>query len=118
VKAGDVLTYTSWFDNSANNPANPDPSKTVRWGLQTFQEMHLGYFEYYVPGDKPGEGRSLRNVTARKQLEATFNRLDRNRDGFVTEEEAPQLWGAVKAADTNGDGRISLDEALKRFGGS
>ena len=34
----------------ANNPANPDPTQTVRWGKQTNDEMHLGYVEYYVPG--------------------------------------------------------------------
>jgi hypothetical protein len=38
---------------SNNNPANPDPNKTVRWGLQTFDEMLLEYVEDYVPsGDK------------------------------------------------------------------
>jgi hypothetical protein len=44
---------TGWFDNSANNPANPDPAKTVRWGPQTSDEMMLGYVEYYVPGEQP-----------------------------------------------------------------
>ena len=47
---GTQLVYTAWYDNSAGNPANPDPSKTVRWGPQTFEEMMLGYVEYYVPG--------------------------------------------------------------------
>jgi hypothetical protein len=30
------------FDNSANNPANPDPSKEVRWGDQSWEEMMVG----------------------------------------------------------------------------
>jgi peroxiredoxin len=47
---GTVLTFSAWYDNSAANPANPDPSKTVRWGQQTFDEMMLGYVEYYFPG--------------------------------------------------------------------
>jgi len=55
LSAGDTLVFTAWFDNSAANPANPDPTKTVRWGPQTFDEMHLGYVEYYVPGATPGE---------------------------------------------------------------
>ena len=29
----------SHFDNSANNPFNPDPSKEVRWGPQNWDEM-------------------------------------------------------------------------------
>ncbi len=50
---GSKLRATGWFDNSANNPANPDPTKTVRWGPQTFDEMMLGYVEYYLPDEKP-----------------------------------------------------------------
>jgi peroxiredoxin/mono/diheme cytochrome c family protein len=33
------------FDNSAKNPANPDPTTTVRWGDQTFEEMMIGYLD-------------------------------------------------------------------------
>ena len=54
LAAGDTLVFTAWYDNSAGNPANPDPSQVVRWGPQTFDEMHLGYVEYYVPGVAPG----------------------------------------------------------------
>ena len=49
---GTTLTFTAWFDNSANNPANPDPTKAVRWGPQTYDEMMLGYVEYFVPAQK------------------------------------------------------------------
>ncbi len=54
LPAGTRLTATGTFDNSDKNPANPDPSKTVRWGLQTTEEMLLGYVEFYVPSVKPG----------------------------------------------------------------
>jgi hypothetical protein len=50
---GAKLRATGWFDNSANNPANPDPTKTVPWGQQTFEEMMLGYVEFYLPGERP-----------------------------------------------------------------
>jgi mono/diheme cytochrome c family protein len=49
---GTRLVYTAWYDNSAGNPANPDPTKTVRWGPQTFDEMMLGYVEYFIPDPK------------------------------------------------------------------
>ena len=52
LPVGAKIRATGWYDNSANNPANPDPTKTVRWGPQTFDEMMLGYVEYYVPGEK------------------------------------------------------------------
>jgi peroxiredoxin/mono/diheme cytochrome c family protein len=46
---GSMLWATGWYDNSANNPANPDPTAEVRWGKQTYDEMMLGYVEYYIP---------------------------------------------------------------------
>lgn len=46
VPAGSVLEVTGWFDNSADNPANPDPKKTVRFGEQTWEEMMIGYFDW------------------------------------------------------------------------
>ena len=42
---GTVITCTAHFDNSKNNIANPNPSKVVRWGDQTFEEMMIGYFD-------------------------------------------------------------------------
>jgi mono/diheme cytochrome c family protein len=55
LHTGDTLLFTAWYDNSPDNPANPDPTQTVRWGPQTFDEMHLGYVEYFVPGVAPGD---------------------------------------------------------------
>lgn len=45
IPAGTVLKCVAHFDNSKKNIANPDPSKTVRWGDQTFEEMMIGYFD-------------------------------------------------------------------------
>lgn len=119
VKKGDQMTFRAWYDNSENNPANPDPKRFVRWGSQTFDEMHLGYVEYIVPGEKPGENYStLRPVGGGQQfIRQTFTRLDRNKDGFVTEEEAGPVWERIQSGDLNGDGKITLEEALKAFGG-
>lgn len=36
---GTVLHATAWYDNSAANKSNPDPTKDVWWGDQTFEEM-------------------------------------------------------------------------------
>jgi thiol-disulfide isomerase/thioredoxin len=52
VPAGSVIRATGWFDNSADNPANPAPGETVRWGSQTDEEMLIGYAEFYVPGTR------------------------------------------------------------------
>jgi len=48
IPAGSVMKITAIYDNSADNPANPDPAKNVRWGNQTFDEMMIGYFECYT----------------------------------------------------------------------
>jgi hypothetical protein len=39
IPAGARLVSSAWYDNSAGNPANPDPKATVRWGDQTWDEM-------------------------------------------------------------------------------
>jgi thiol-disulfide isomerase/thioredoxin len=62
VSRGESIKFSVWYDNSAANPANPDPTQTVRWGKQTSDEMHLGYVEYYIPGKKPGEPLQLENL--------------------------------------------------------
>ena len=49
VPKGTVLRSTGWFDNSSDNPANPDPTASVRFGEQTFEEMMIGYFDSYDP---------------------------------------------------------------------
>ncbi|MDZ4287575.1 MAG: redoxin family protein [Prosthecobacter sp.] len=46
---GSRVKVTAVYDNSEGNPANPDPTKNVRWGQQTFDEMMIGYIEYYTP---------------------------------------------------------------------
>jgi serine/threonine protein kinase len=46
---GSTVRITAVFDNSADNKSNPDPTKLVRWGPQTYDEMMIGYFEYFVP---------------------------------------------------------------------
>jgi hypothetical protein len=44
IPAGSTLKVIAHFDNSRNNRFNPDPTATVRWGDQTWEEMLIGYF--------------------------------------------------------------------------
>jgi peroxiredoxin len=48
---GTKLHCEAWFDNSEDNLANPDPTVTVRWGDQTWEEMMIGYFDA-TPADE------------------------------------------------------------------
>jgi len=51
LKAGTQLQAVAHFDNSRNNPHNPDPDAAVRWGEQTYDEMMVGFFDVAVPAD-------------------------------------------------------------------
>jgi len=46
---GTRLEVSAGFDNSVNNPYNPDPTKPVKWGDQSWEEMMIGYFEIGFP---------------------------------------------------------------------
>ena len=50
---GAKLHCIAHFDNSANNPNNPDPAQSVTWGDQTWEEMMIGWIDYYQEGKKP-----------------------------------------------------------------
>jgi hypothetical protein len=51
LKAGTELQAIAWYDNSKNNPHNPDPDSAVRWGDQTYDEMMVGFFDVAVEGN-------------------------------------------------------------------
>jgi hypothetical protein len=57
---GSKLHVTAHFDNSSANRANPDPTATVRWGDQTWEEMMIGFFTYTVEGPKPASSSASR----------------------------------------------------------
>jgi hypothetical protein len=48
LKAGAILQAVATFDNSKNNPHNPDPDAAVTWGEQTSSEMMVGFFDVAV----------------------------------------------------------------------
>jgi hypothetical protein len=41
---GTEIEVVAHFDNSPQNKFNPDPTKDVRWGDQTFEEMMIGFW--------------------------------------------------------------------------
>jgi len=48
VPAGTILKVTAIFDNSYQNPINPDPSKTIQFGPQSTDEMLIGSINYTI----------------------------------------------------------------------
>jgi hypothetical protein len=106
--AGSTLLGAAWYDNSAGNPANPDPKQRVKWGEQTDEEMMLGYFEYYVPAMEGSKGGASIVEAAARDGSAIFVFLDKNKDGTITADEAPAAQH--KEADGDGDGRVTREE--------
>ncbi len=45
---GTKLRTSAWYDNSAGNKANPDPTKDVTWGDQTWEEMQFTAFTFTI----------------------------------------------------------------------
>jgi hypothetical protein len=127
VPVGSRVEVTAVYDNSAGNPANPDPGKSVHWGEQTDDEMLLGYVEYVNPAENPALAAKSPAAPATapeplrltgKSLGILGKRLDKNGDGKVSKEEAGSEFAALHAMlDTNGDGFVTGEEvraALKR----
>jgi peroxiredoxin len=54
LPAGTRIECTAYYDNSTDNPNNPDPKRTVRWGQQTWEEMMIGFIDYSY-ADEPGK---------------------------------------------------------------
>jgi len=52
---GTKLEAVAWYDNSKNNPHNPDPNSPVQWGDQTYNEMMVGFFDVAVPASMDKE---------------------------------------------------------------
>ena len=48
---GTKISTTAHFDNSLNNRNNPDPTKAVKWGDQSWEEMMIGFFDVTFPAD-------------------------------------------------------------------
>lgn len=48
LKKGTRLQWIGWFDNSPNNPRNPDPAAEVHYGQQSWEEMMIGFFDVAV----------------------------------------------------------------------
>jgi len=52
IPKGTKFIVTAHFDNSEKNKYNPDPTKNVRWGDPTYDEMMIGWMDYRVARPK------------------------------------------------------------------
>jgi mono/diheme cytochrome c family protein len=59
IPAGTKMEVIAHYDNSATNKANPDPSKEVKWGDQTWEEMMIGFWSSVA--ERPASEFGIRN---------------------------------------------------------
>jgi hypothetical protein len=115
---GTRIHAVAHFDNSAANPSNPDPDKTVSWGDQSWDEMMIGYFTVAVPTDveiavPESDLRGPADVAADAETKSRkmFHRLDANGDAALTIGEVPLAMKAgFGSTDKDGSGTVSEEE--------
>jgi len=121
---GTRMHSVAHYDNSADNLSNPDPSKAVRWGDQTWDEMMIGYFDIAIArGDADkiaveagGDAQPQRAASNGPRLDgpALLLLLDKNQDGKISRAEAPErLKNAFDLLDLNKDGELDAGELAK-----
>jgi hypothetical protein len=119
---GTKLHSVAHWDNSANNPLNPDPTKKVFFGLQSWEEMMVGYVSFVW--ENPDTAAELAKHPP-KQSDLMFDRLDANGDDVITPDEIPEQMKAlapivgiqIPEKMTREDFEKYFDEIRKRFPG-
>ena len=112
LPAGTRMFCTAAFDNSEDNLANPDPSITVKWGDQSWEEMMIGYFDVMIPRDDARE-RARRPLRTGVDADQILARLDTDKDGAISRAEAAAnalLLASFDKIDTNQDGKLQKSE--------
>lgn len=46
---GTQIQVSAWYDNSPNNPSNPNPNVDVYWGDQSWEEMLAAFMDFAIP---------------------------------------------------------------------
>ncbi len=113
LPAGSQLFCTASFDNSEKNLNNPDPSKKVKWGDQSWDEMMIGYFDIVVPRTATPAGKIIGPAIPE---DSVFGKMDTDKDGLVNREEAkahPLLSQFFDEVDADKSGDLDIEELGK-----
>ncbi len=70
---GTILHTEAHFDNSDENPNNPDPRRAITFGEQTWDEMHVGYLCFALADQDLAVGMPTSKRLASGQYEVTFH---------------------------------------------
>jgi hypothetical protein len=114
LPAGSTLFCRAVFDNSKKNLANPDPTVTVTWGDQSWDEMMLGYFDLLMPRDDERPA-GTKTVSTGLDIVGHFDAGDKDGNAGLSKEEAaghPVISAAFDRIDADRDGLLQLGEIL------
>jgi len=104
---GTRIHCTAHFDNSKENPFNPNPDVPIRWGNQTWEEMMIGYFDVAIPYTPNSENQ----VALGGRPEKLIARYDKNSDGEISQNEIPTRLNPIfLLIDKDKNKRVTLEE--------
>lgn len=110
---GAKLHAVAHWDNSVNNPYNPAPEKTVKFGLQTWDEMMVGWVAYVW--ERPETAVELAKLRF-DDPDLLFDRFDRNGDDLIMPNEIPdQMKPFMKLNGIQVPEKMNREEFKKMF---
>ena len=106
------MTLDCVHDNSADNPANPrNPPTRVRWGEQSFDEMSIAFLNLVpVRESDLSQLKSIPNQPIKLVIQSDSSK------SAPAADVAQRAAEALRKADKNGDGKLSLDEIIAATG--
>ncbi len=120
LPAGSILIADYLYDNSKNNPSNPDPNATIVWGDQSFEEMLFTAIRFRWADETSTNRRD--DLQAQLNASTLFTAVDDNINGKWEEAELrlqagegmAEMMGGIKqnfaALDVDGDGGLNPQE--------
>jgi len=113
VPKGTKLIHRTLYDNTERNLANPNPDRTVPWGLQSHDEMLYGSFMFrWTEETKTNQVHDPLQFAVRQ----FYGFADKDMDGQLARTEMwgdlARAWdkGSLKSVDINGDNALSFAE--------
>ncbi|REJ82154.1 MAG: hypothetical protein DWQ36_21585 [Acidobacteria bacterium] len=98
IPAGTTIRVDASFDNSADNPSNPDPTARVRFGEKTTDEMMVGFIHYTFTD--PAQQADMPSFIVPDRMKAQFEQIEKMR-----EQQKKQKAEAEGESGESGDGR-------------
>ncbi|MEO8315709.1 MAG: EF-hand domain-containing protein [Pseudomonadota bacterium] len=119
VPAGSKIIHTTVYDNSKQNPGNPDPAKRVPFGEQSWDEMLYGGIRFRWRDETADH---LIHDQTLARVQQMFGYLDRNRDDGLEAKELPAMLQRLVGSqlgllDQDKNGRLSVAELNGALGG-